>query len=126
MLAFASSVSRVLFYYQKLLKNEEFLKTLVGKLAFTRLNLITTKVLLSLSVKSMLTSDRIILLEADLLGRVLNVLCCVISSVTAQGTHKTYQFTLRILLCHWLLTYVCYFNLTYFSIKSILLLEVGH
>ena len=61
---------------------------------------VAAKVLLGFSVDRVLTSNWVVLLEADFFSRVLRVLGGVVSTVTSELTHQTNQLSLRILLCH--------------------------
>ena len=79
-------------------------------LAFTRLDLVATKVFLGLSVGCVLAGYRVVFSERQLAltfcGAVLGVDRSVVRAVTAQITDQTNQLSLRILLCHLFTRYV--------------------
>lgn len=69
-------------------------------LAFSSFNFVATKVLLGFSVHRMLTSNWVILFEADFLSRVLRVFGSVVGTVATKLTYQPDQLSLCILLCH--------------------------
>ena len=79
-------------------------------LAFTRLDLVATKVFLGLSVGCVLAGHWVVFSERQLAlpfsGAVLGIDRGVVRAVTAQITDQTNQLSLRILLCHLFTRYV--------------------
>ena len=79
-------------------------------LAFTRLDLVATEVVLGLGVGCVLAGYRVVFSERQLAltfcGAVLGVDRSVVRAVTAQITDQTNQLSLRILLCHLFTRYI--------------------
>lgn len=71
-----------------------------GNLTPTSFNFVATEALFCLGVGCMLTSDRVILLQADFFGRILSVLRRVVGTVPTKLAHKPDQLSLCILLRH--------------------------